>query len=166
MSRDKRRSEFGDPIFVMRKNLNANVIGLFVIFILLFAAGIAFGSFSQVKLLSDTSTLLLAATLLLMLDYLTRVIAVSEEGFSIWHVWVFSRSISWKDISAYREKKSEGGYDFEKSGAWYNETYTVTLYRDGKLPMRISNDYTEYKQFKKMLAQNGITRKKIKKKKR
>ena len=166
MSRDKRRAEFGDPIFVMRKKLNADVIGLFVIFILLFVAGIVFGAFSQTKLLLDGSTLLLVFTLLFMLDYLTRVIAVSEEGFSIWHVWVFSRSISWKDISAYREKKSEGGYDIEKSGAWYNETYTVTLYRDGKLPMRISNDYTEYKQFKKMLAQNGITRKKIKKKKR
>ena len=166
MSRDKRRAEFGDPIFVMRKKLNADVIGLFVIFILLFVAGIVFGAFSQTKLLLDGSTLLLVFTLLFMLDYLTRVIAVSEEGFSIWHVWVFSRSISWKDISAYREKKSDGGYDIEKSGAWYNETYTVTLYRDGKLPMRISNDYTEYKQFKKMLAQNGITRKKIKKKKR
>ena len=164
--KDKSKNEAGEPLFVMRKKIDANVIGLFVIFILLFAAGIAFGSFSQVKLLSDTSTLLLAATLLFMLDYLTRTVSVDDEGFSVWHVWVFSKRVLWKDIVAYREKKSEGGYDIEKSGAWYNETFTVTLYMDRKLPMRIGNDYTKYKQFKRTLTQKGIVRRKLKKKKR
>ncbi len=166
MKKNKRKNDESEIFFVMRKKIDANVIGLFFIFILLFAAGIAFGAFSQINLLLDASTLLLIATLLFMLDYLTRLIAVDDDGFAIWHVWVFCRRVLWKDVCAYREKKSEGGYDFEKSGAWYNESFTVTLYRDGKFPMRIGNDYTEYKQFKKILVQKGIARRKPKKKKR
>ena len=166
MSKDRKGSEFSEPVFVMKKKLSADVIGLFVIFILLFGAGIVFGAALQIKLLLDASTLLLAVTLLLMLDYITRVIAVSEEGFSVWHVWVFSKSVLWEELDSYREKKSEGGYDIKRDCSWYNETYTVTLYRKGKLPMRIGNDYTEYKQFKKMLVQKGIKRQRPKKKKR
>lgn len=156
----------GEILFAMRKKLSADVIGLFVIFILLFGAGLIFGAVNQTPLLADISTVLLVATLPFMLDYLTRTITVDEDGFTVWHVWVFYKRILWEDVKSYREKKSEGGYNLEKSCEWYNETYTVTLYREGKLPMRISNDYTEYKQFKKMLAQKGIKRERPKKKKR
>ena len=156
----------GEILFAMRKKLSADVIGLFVISILLFGAGLIFGAVNQTQLLADISTVLLVATLLFMLDYLTRTITVDEDGFTVWHVWVFYKRILWEDVKSYREKKSEGGYNLEKSCEWYNETYTVTLYREGKLPMRISNDYIEYKQFKKMLAQKGIKRERPKKKKR
>ena len=153
-------------LFAMRKKLSADVIGLFVIFILLFGAGLIFGAIKQASLLADISTVLLVGTLLFMLDYLTRTITVDEDGFTVWHVWVFSKRVLWNDVNSYRQKKSEGGYDIEKSGAWYNETFTVTLYIDRKLPMRIGNDYTEYKQFKRTLTQKGIVRRKLKKKKR
>ena len=103
-----------------------------------------------------------------------RAIVVSEEGIESVVFFVFRRFVSWERVVSYREKKKQGEYYIDMNwkrqmmgtdeSGWYEDSFRLKVSVASGLPLYVSNSYTEYKQFKKLLREKGVPRIKAKKK--
>ena len=99
-----------------------------------------------------------------------RVIVVSEEGIESVVLFAFRRFVPWERVASYQEKKKEGQYHIDvrwhgtDHSGWCEDSYRLKVKVASGLPLYVSNGYTEYKQFKKLLKEKGVPRVKVKKK--
>ena len=103
-----------------------------------------------------------------------RRIVVSEEGVESVVFFVFRRFVPWERVVSYREKKKQGEYHIDMNwkrqmmgtdeSGWYEDSFRLKVSVASGLPLYVSNSYTEYKQFKKLLREKGAPRIKVKKK--
>ena len=99
-----------------------------------------------------------------------RVIVVTEEGIESVVLFAFRRFVPWERVASYREKKKEGQYHIDvrwhgtDRSRWYEDSFRLKVSVASGLPLYVSNDFTEYKQFKKLLKEKGVPRVKVKKK--
>ena len=102
-----------------------------------------------------------------------RRIVVSEDGIESVSFFVFRRFVPWERVVSYREKKKQGEYMtyiswtawLTHTGSdWIEDSFRLKLSVASGLPLYVSNSYTEYKQFKKLLREKGVPRIKAKKK--
>ena len=103
-----------------------------------------------------------------------RVIVVSEEGIESVVFFVFRRFVPWERVVSYREKKKQGEYYIDMNwkrqmmgtdeSGWYEDSFKIKVSVASGLPLYVSNGFTEYKQFKKLLKEKGVPRVKVKKK--
>ena len=103
-----------------------------------------------------------------------RRIVVSEEGIESVVFFVFRRFVPWERVVSYREKKKQGEYHIDMNwkrqmmgtdeSGWYEDSFRLKVSVASGLPLYVSNSYTEYKQFKKLLREKGVPRIKVKKK--
>ncbi len=103
-----------------------------------------------------------------------RAIVVGEEGIESVVFFVFRRFVPWERVVSYREKKKQGEYYFDMNwkrqmmgtdgSGWYEDSFRLKVSVASGLPLYVSNGYTEYKQFKKLLREKGVPRIKAKKK--
>ncbi len=97
-------------------------------------------------------------------------VTVTAEYIEKRCLYLYCRKKEWSKARAYRLKHTEGEYRIDTSrygdtSGYVEEEYTILLYFDKGLPMRISNSLTNYKRFKKLLKERGVKRLKPKKKK-
>ena len=103
-----------------------------------------------------------------------RRIVVSEDGIESVSFFVFRRFVPWERVVSYREKKKQGEYYIDMNwkrqmmgtdeSGWYEDSFKIKVSVASGLPLYVSNGYTEYKQFKKLLKEKGVPRVKVKKK--
>ena len=102
-----------------------------------------------------------------------RRIVVSEDGIESVVFFVFRRFVPWERVISYREKKKQGEYMIHYSWTawlthtgsdWIEDSFRLKVSVASGLPLYVSNGYTEYKQFKKLLREKGVPRIKSKKK--
>lgn len=102
-----------------------------------------------------------------------RAIVVGEDGIESVVFFVFRRFVPWERVVSYREKKKQGEYMIHYSWTawlthtgsdWIEDSFRLKLSVASGLPLYVSNGYTEYKQFKKLLKEKGVPRIKVKKK--
>ena len=102
-----------------------------------------------------------------------RAIVVSEEGIESVVFFVFRRFVPWERVVSYRERIKKGEYMtyiswtawLTHTGSdWIEDSFRLKVSVASGLPLYVSNSYTEYKQFKKLLREKGVPRIKAKKK--
>ena len=102
-----------------------------------------------------------------------RRIVVSEDGIESVSFFVFRRFVPWERVVSYREKKKQGEYMIHYSWTawlthtgsdWIEDSFRLKVSVASGLPLYVSNSYTEYKQFKKLLKEKGVPRIKATKK--
>ena len=103
-----------------------------------------------------------------------RRIVVSEDGIESVVFFVFRRFVPWERVVSYREKKKQGEYYIDMNwkrqmmgtdeSGWCEDSFKIKVSVASGLPLYVSNGYTEYKQFKKLLKEKGVPRVKSKKK--
>ena len=90
-----------------------------------------------------------------------RVLVVREEGIESMSFFTGRRTIPWECVVSYREKIKRGDYyidcSWEKHVAgvdrsgWTEDSFQLRLTLSEGRPLYVSNDFTEYKPFKKLL---------------
>ena len=103
-----------------------------------------------------------------------RRIVVSEDGIESVSFFVLRRFVPWERVVSYREKEKKGEYHIDmnwkrqmmgtNASGWYEGSFRLKVSVASGLPLYVSNGYTEYKQFKKLLREKGVPRIKAKKK--
>lgn len=102
-----------------------------------------------------------------------RAVRVGEDGIESVTFFVFRRFVPWERVVSYREKEKKGGYqsflswtaylsDRSAGMAWVEGSLRLKVSVASGLPLRVSNNYTEYKRFKKLLREKGVQRIKVK----
>ena len=103
-----------------------------------------------------------------------RVLIVREEGIESVSFFTGRRTIPWECVVSYSEKIKRGEYHIDyrwenhvvgvDNSGWMEDSFRLRLTLSKGLPLYVSNDFTEYKQFKKLLKEKGVPRVKVKKK--
>ena len=102
-----------------------------------------------------------------------RRIVVSEDGIERVSFFVFRRFVPWERVVSYRERIKKGEYMtyiswtawLTHTGSdWIEDSFRLKVSVASGLPLYVSNHFTEYKQFKKLLKEKDVPRIKVKKK--
>lgn len=97
-----------------------------------------------------------------------RVLVVREEGIESMSFFTGRRTIPWECVVSYREKIKRGDYYIDCSwenhvvgvdrSGWTEDSFQLRLTLSEGRPLYVSNDFTEYKPFKKLLREKGVPR--------
>ena len=90
-----------------------------------------------------------------------RVVIVREEGIESISFFTGRRTIPWESVVSYSEKIKQGEYHIDCSwethvvgvdnSGWMEDSFRLRLTLSEGRPLYVSNDFTEYKPFKKLL---------------
>lgn len=97
-----------------------------------------------------------------------RVLVVHEEGIESMSFFTGRRTVPWERVVSYREKIKRGEYHIDCSwknhvagvdnSGWTEDSFRLRLTLSEGRPLYVSNEFTEYKRFKKLLREKGIPR--------
>ena len=95
-----------------------------------------------------------------------RAVIVSEYGIESVSFFSVRRIIPWDCVVSYSEKIKRGDYHIDCSwknhimgvdnSGWCEDFFRLKLTLSEGRPLYVSNDFTEYKRFKKLLKEKGV----------
>ena len=93
-----------------------------------------------------------------------RVLIVREEGIESFSFFTGRRTIPWDRVVSYSERIKRGEYYIDCSvvgvdnSGWSEDSFRLRLTLSEGRPLYVSNDFTGYKLFKKLLKEKGVPR--------
>ena len=89
--------------------------------------------------------------------YLKTVIVIVNDKYIIYRCFFLTvRKVSWDRVKEYRLKKWADHDDLYSD---HSESYSITLYVKGGLPLFIENEFSGFKALKKMISEKKIKKK-------
>lgn len=99
-----------------------------------------------------------------------RAVIVSEQGIESVSFFSVRRIIPWECVISYSEKIKRGEYYIDyhwenyvagvDNSGWSEDSFRLRLTLSEGRPLYVSNDFTEYRRFKKMLKEKDVPREK------
>ena len=89
--------------------------------------------------------------------YLKTVVVIVDDKYIIYRCFFITvRKVSWDRVKYYKLKKWSNHDDLYSD---HSESYSITLYVRGGLPLFIENEFSGFKALKKMILEKKIKRK-------
>lgn len=119
---------------------------------------------AEILVITCLSLPLLLASVVLELYRRGRSIVVTKYDIENIYFYVFSVRVPWECVCGYRQKHKRGEYIINTSltsrgtGVWSEEEYKIKLYFGKKRHITVSNSFTDYKRFKKLVKEKEIAK--------
>lgn len=152
-----------DDMLVMDLKKSNDVTIWHIIFIMTaIVNGIAGVVLGEILILTCLTLPFLAMSGILELYLRGRSIIVTDDGIENVYFFIFAVRVPWECIRGYRQKIKRGEYVINTSwksdtlGGWSEDEYKIKLYYGKITHVTVSNSFTEYKKFKKLVKEKEI----------